>query len=305
MVGKKVSIVILSYNNKKLIGQCLAALKKWVKNGEEIELIVVDNASNDDSVEYLRKLKDIVLLESKENLGFAGGNNLGISYALDHKADYIMLLNNDVVIKNAFWQPLVEFLEENDKVGVVGPKIYFAPGYEFHRERYSPKERGRVIWYAGGEIDWDNVLAYHRGVDEVDRGQYDRPEETEFVSGCCLLARREVWEKVGLLDEKYFLYYEDSDFCLRAKKKGWQVFYFPGAKIWHLNAGSSSCGSPLQDYFITRNRLLFGLRWAPWRTKQALLRESFRLLLKGRKWQQIGVRDFYLRRFGRGSWHET
>ena len=126
MVDKKVSIIILSYNDKELIKQCLASLRKWIKDGERAELIVVDNASTDGSVEYLRGLNDVVLIESKENLGFTGGNNLGISYALDHGADYIMLLNNDVVVKDAFWRPLVKFLEENNKIGVVGPKIYLS-----------------------------------------------------------------------------------------------------------------------------------------------------------------------------------
>lgn len=332
---KKIAIIILSYNTRKLIQQCLNSIFAAVKSNpsaeraglpiSNIEIIIVDNNSTDGSREYLEKLESkfkfrpeggqsltekeieskrlkLKVFFNKKNLGFTGGNNVGIRYALSNDANYIMLLNNDVLIKDIFWQPLIVFLENNPQVGVVGPKIYFAPGYEFHKDRYSSKERGRVIWYAGGEIDWNNIVARHRGVDEVDQGQYDQPKETEFVSGCCLLARREVWQEVGLLDEKYFLYYEDSDFCLRAKKKGWEIYYLPQAKIWHLNAGSSKVGGSLQDYFITRNRLLFGFRWAPFKTKQALFRESLRTLLKGRKWQKIGVRDFYLRRFGKGSW---
>ncbi len=344
MASKKLAIVILNYNTKDLLEQCIESIKKSIEKSasrdrnrkvlKRIEIIIVDNNSTDGSVEFIKSLTSlrvnelrkkkkkkkknslitnslinnrkisIKLIENDQNLGFTGGNNVGIRHALRSGADYIMLLNNDTLVQDAFWRPMIDFLEKNPRVGIIGPKIYFAPGYEFHQDRYSKKDRGKVIWYAGGRIDWNNVLAFHRGVDEVDRGQYDQPEETEFVSGCCLLAKREVWQEVGLLDEKYFLYYEDADFCLRAKKKGWQIYYLPQAKVWHLNAGSSSCGGPLQDYFITRNRLLFGMRWAPWQTKQALLRESLRTLLKGRRWQKIGVRDFYLRRFGKGSWRK-
>ena len=298
-----------------------------------IEVIVVDNGSTDGSVRYLKsqkskfkiqsakikikkgktkfvdsitqqpdKLNNLITIFNKENLGFAEGNNVGIREAIKNGADYVMVLNNDVIVKNAFWLPLVDFIKKHKKVGVVGPKIYFAPGREFHKTRYQKKERGRVIWFAGGEIDWKNVYAFHRGVDEVDTGQYDKSFETDFVSGCCLMAKSEVWQKAGFFDPKYFLYYEDSDFCLKVKKLGGKIYYLPKAKIWHLNAGSSDCGGALQDYFITRNRLLFGLRWAPLRTKVALIRESFKTLLTGRTWQIIGVRDFYLRRFGKGSW---
>jgi len=302
MLMKKVSVIILSYNNQKILSQTINSLIDSVS--PEVEIVVVDNGSADGSVKYLKGLRRVKAIFSPKNLGFTGGNNLGIKYGLDNGADYLLLLNNDVLIKEDFIKPMIEFMEKNEKAGILGPKIYFAPGYEFHQDRYSDKEKGRVIWYAGGRIDWNNVVASHRGVDEVDQGQYDQVEETEFVTGCCLLARREVFEEVGLLDDRYFLYYEDADFCQRARKKGWSVIYFPRARIWHLNAASSGSGGKLHDYFITRNRLLFGFRWASWRTKQALFRQSLRILLKGRKWQKIGVRDFYLGRFGRGGWRE-
>lgn len=319
----KLSIVILHYNGKEMLSQCLQALlsvinkeKKSLKN-LEVEIIVVDNGSSDGSVSAIRKLKvtpprlsrdevgkgeTLKIVENKENLGFAEGNNVGIKKAIKEGADYIMVLNNDVIVKDAFWLPLIDFIKKHKKVGAVGPKIYFAPGREFHKARYQEKERGKVIWFAGGELDWKNVYAFHRGVDQVDTGQYDKPIETDFASGCCLLARSSTWEKAKFFDERYFLYYEDSDLCLRLKKLGLKIFYVPEAKIWHINAGSSDCGGELQDYFITRNRLLFGMRWAPFRTKIALLRESIRTLLTGRKWQIIGIKDFYLNRFKKGSW---
>jgi hypothetical protein len=114
--------------------------------------------------------------------------------------------------------------------------------------------------------------------------------------------RSEALKNAGLFEEKYFMYLEDADLSQRLKRKGWEVLYTPKAEIWHKVAQSSGIGSDLNDYFITRNRLLFGMRYAALRTKFALIRESIRLLLTGRKWQKTGIRDFYLGRFGRGSW---
>ncbi len=315
----KLSIIVLNYNKKNLLKKCLESIfqtfrssakgdKKSYSSG--LEIIVVDNGSSDNSVKFVRKFKksnsniQIKLIENKQNLGFTGGNNVGIKYALESDADYIMLLNNDVIVKNNFWQPMIDYLEKNHQAGILGPKIYFAPGYEFHQDRYSEEDLGKVIWYAGGNIDWENVYASHQGVNEVDQGQYDQVRQTEFVTGCCMMARREVFENIGLLDNKYFLYYEDSDFCLRGQKNGWQTVYFPKSQIWHLNAGSSKSGSKLQDYYLARNRMLFGMRWAPVRSKLALIRESIKLLFTGRKWQKIGIKDFYLNKFGKGSWNE-
>ncbi len=197
---------------------------------------------------------------------------------------------------------MIDYLERNTQVGLVSPKIYFATGYETHKAKYKESELGQVIWYAGGKLDWQNIIASHTGVDEVDQGQYDQPKQTGFATGCCLVAPADIWREVGLLDDRYYLYYEDSDYSQQVKQAGYEVHYLPDAVIWHLNAGSSVSGGQLHDYFISRNRLIFGMKWADLRAKSALLRESIRTLFKGRKWQKIGVRDYYLRKFNRGSW---
>jgi GT2 family glycosyltransferase len=139
-------------------------------------------------------------------------------------------------------------------------------------------------------------------MDEVDKGQYNKVVETDYASGSCMLIRREALKEIGLFDKKLFMYWEDSDLSQRAKRAGWQILYVPQAKIWHKVAASSAIGGALNDYYLIRNRLLFGLRYARLRTKIALLRDSFRILFKGRKWQKIGVLDFYLGRFGKGSY---
>jgi len=272
--------------------------------------VVVDNGSTDKSVEKIQNSKFKIqncnskfkVIKNRVNLGFAEGNNVGIRYALENKADYVCLLNNDTRVSSDFLVELIKVAGKDKEIGVVGGKIYFEKGYEFHKERYQESELGKVIWYAGGKVDWQNILASHRGVDEVDHQQYDRLEETDYINGCLMLIKREVFEKIGLFDQKYFLYFEENDFSQRAKQAGFKLYFAPKAVIWHLNAASSAPGSGLHDYFLTRNRLLFGLRWAPFRSKAALIKESFRILVGGRPWQKTGVRDFYLGRFGRGSW---
>jgi GT2 family glycosyltransferase len=221
-----------------------------------------------------------------------------------------MLLNNDTEVEENLVEGLLKTFDEYPKAGAISPKIYFAKGYEFHKhslndpskEMYTKGELGHVIWYAGGTMDWNNVYGSNFGVDEVDNGQFEKVRETDFATGCCVMYTAKVLRNVGLLDEKYYLYLEDADVSERIKRNGHTVLYTPYAHLWHKVSQSSGIGSQLNDYFITRNRLLFGIKYAPTRAKIALLRESIRFLRKGRQWQVRGARDFYLLRFGRGSW---
>ena len=242
-------------------------------------------------MEQIKKhFPEIILIENKKNLGFAEGNNAGIRYAMEKGADYIMILNNDTVADKNLINVFMKKINQNS---ILSPKIYFYPGKEYHHDRYEEKEKGKVIWYAGGIIDWKNVLCSHRGVDEVDSGQYDKTEETEFISGCCMFIPVEVFKKIGLLDARYFAYLEDVDFCERAKAAGIKLIYEPKAIVWHKNAGSfGGVGTLRQDYLFTRNRLLFGYRYAPWRTKFALFRESLRYVIQGGTKRQA-IRDYY------------
>lgn len=299
-MNSKIAVVIVSYNVKEDLLACLFSLEKLSFGEYQLKIFVVDNISVDGSVQAI-KSKKIVLLESKANLGFAGGNNLGIKQALAWGANFVMVLNPDTLVDGNLIRKFLKRIKTNPEIGIIGPKIYFAPGYEFHKDRYDQKERGKVIWWAGGRIDWNNVITEHMGVNELDGNQYNIASETETIPGTAMFIRREVFRKIGFFDEKYFLYFEESDFCQRAKTAGFRLWYEPKAVIWHKNAQSSGVGSILQDYYITRNRLLFGFKYASLRSKFNLLEEAVKLIITGRQWQKRGVLDFLFGRFGQGS----
>ena len=302
----KVLVSLVNFNGTKNTLLCLDGLDSLKIEGFELSVVVIDNASIENfQTKKQYKNFELKIIRSESNLGFSGGQNLGIKYGLEKKVDYFLVLNNDVIIEENLLSELLRTFIEEKNCGIVSPKIYFAKGYEFHKDRYEESEKGRVIWYAGGRIDWQNIIASHRGVDDVDNGQYQELEKTDFASGCCAMIKKEVFERVGLFDEKYFLYYEDNDLSQRAKKTGFEIYYQPKATLWHLNAGSTGgSGSTLHDYYITRNRLLFGFKFASFKTKLALVRESLRLITGGRQWQKKGALDFYLMRLGKGSYHD-
>ena len=302
---KKVTTIVLNWNGWKDTISCLESLSLVDTSSFDLEVLVVDNASNDDSIHKLEEYKkkfDFKLIKNASNLGFAEGNNVGLRYAISKGFDYAMVLNNDTLVDRKIFSHLLSAFEDNGGVGVVSPKIYFAKGFEFHKGRYSNSDLGKVIWYAGGKVDWNNVMGINLGVDEVDQGQFEEIKEVDFATGCSSIFSVPVLKKVGLYDKRYFMYFEDVDLSLRIKKAGYKVLFQPKGIVWHKVAQSSNIGSDLNDYFISRNRLLFGLKYAQLRTKIALFRESLRFLLRGRKWQKIGVRDFYLGKFGKGSW---
>jgi GT2 family glycosyltransferase len=302
----QVAIIILNWNKPDLTVKTINSVLKINHHNFNYQIFLVDNGSSDDSLSIFHQEFDsnskIKIIDNNSNLGFVGGNNLAIKYILKSDFDHICLLNNDVLVDPDF---LTNLIKNTSNYSVLGPKIYFAPGYEYHYHRYTKKQRGNVIWFAGGQMDWDNIYGSHIGVDEIDNGQYDEiNDQVDFLTGCCLLINRQVFEKIGFLDNNFFMYLEDADFCQKAKKNNFKMAYIPSSKIWHINAGSSKSGGDLQNYFITRNRLIFGFRYARLKTKLALIKESFFQLIdpKISKWQKTGIIDFYLRKFGKGSW---
>lgn len=293
--------VVLHFGSSDSTSECLDSLLKLnIPKDSSFKIILVDN-DPENRFDPNKKLPERVqVVVNEQNFGYSEGNNVGIRQAMSENADYVMILNNDTKLDKNCLINLVSCLE-NANTGAAVPKIYFEKGYEFHKERYKKDDLEKVIWYAGGIMDWENLIGHHRGVDEVDNGQYDKSEETQQLTGCCVLLKRQILEKVGLFDKKYFLYYEDADLSVRIKKAGYNIIYCPKALAWHKNAGSSGSGSILQDYYITRNRLLFGSKYASARTRLALLREALKILISGRKWQKKGIKDFFQMRMGKGS----
>lgn len=301
----KVFIVILNYKGHKDTIELLGSLQKIKKDHFNPNVVVVDNFPQDPIRIEVKDFKNLNLkvIYNNKNLGFSGGNNVGIKYSLENGADYVLLINNDTYVDEEFIEELLKVFEKEVNVGIVVPKIYFAKGFEFHK-KYKENELGKVIWFAGGNIDWKNVIGYHTGVDEVDRGQFNEERDTEIASGCCLMLKKELLEKIKGYDERYFLYYEDADLSMRTIKEGYRIVFAPKSIIWHKNAQSSGgSGSNLQDYYISRNRLIFGFKYAKLRAKIALFKESLRFMLSGRFWQRKGIIDFYINRLEKGSFN--
>ena len=299
----KIAIIVLNWKQPKLTVETIDSLLKINHPSFSYEIVLVDNGSSDNSLEIFNKKyqknKLIKILNTKANLGYVG-NNFGISYALDNNFDFIVLLNNDVIVDPNF---LEELLKESSNYDILGPKIYFASGFEFHKNRYQKKDLGKVIWSMGGQIDWNNIYGSNIGIDKVDHGQFEKiNEDIDFISGCCLMASRGVFKTIGLLDKKYFMYLEDVDFCQRAKKSNLKLACIPKSIIWHINSASSKSGGDLHDYFITRNRIYFAYKYASLRTNFAIFRESIKLIFSQSKWKKQAVIDFYTNKMNKGSW---
>jgi GT2 family glycosyltransferase len=249
-----IAVVIVNWNGRPLLDACLGSVLTQIPPPQLVYLI--DNGSSDGSAEYVRsRWPSVRIIETGTNLGFAGGNNVGIRAALDAGADAILLLNNDAQLLPTALERLAQTLDRGgSKLWAVAPKI---------RYRGSPD----VIWAAGGKFDWWRGVVVDRGWQEHDTGQYDRPEQVESATACCILVRSSAFREVGLLDESYFMYFEDADFAARLGKAGGHIAYEPGAGVLHEVFGSSG-GVPDRPsrvalYYSTRNRAHFITRHAP------------------------------------------
>jgi len=240
----RVGVIVLNWNGGDDTLACLASLARL--DYPAFEVVVVDNGSTDGSVPAVRqRFPEVVLLLNEENLGYTGGNNVGLLHVLDRGLDYALLLNNDTEVAPNFLRVLVGAAEADPAVGVAGPMIYYY-------------DRPEVIWSAGGAIDWRRGRTWMVGLDEQDTGQFGtQPREVDFVTGCALLVKREVLERVGLLDERFFAYYEEAEWCVRARRAGFKTLHVPQAHIWHKISPVAQADSPLVHYYMTRNRLLF------------------------------------------------
>jgi GT2 family glycosyltransferase len=263
----KHAVVLVNY---KVATDTIVCVNSIKKTKDAPHIIVVDNGSAPEVVQELRDAcPGLDIIVAPGNVGFSVGNNLGIKKALKMGAEVVYILNNDTEVDPNLFFRAYRYVAGKNRIS--GGKIYYAKGYEFHAEQ---KGKGNIIWYAGGYFDWSVVIARHYGVDEEDHGQYDKIKPVDFITGCFIAVPRQVFKKIGLLDEPFFLYLEDTDFCLHAKAKGIEVMYNPNLVVYHRNSSSTVAGSPLVDYYITRNRFFIGKRYGSFRLRFALLREA-------------------------------
>ena len=248
----QLSIITINYNGLKDTCELIETLPLEEKS---IEVIVVDNASTQDEATVIEdRYPQVKVIRSKENIGFAGGNNLGIKAA---QGKYLFFLNNDTLLKpqTSNFRPLISHLESSPKMGMVCPKIRFSWG-------------SQLIQFAGytslSPITMRNKAI---GCGEVDNGQYDTPHPTPYAHGAAMMVKREVIEKAGLMPECYFLYYEELDWSMMIRRAGYDIWYEPACTIFHKESQTTGQNSPLRTYYITRNRLLFAQRNQLGRTK--------------------------------------
>lgn len=235
-------VILINYNGYKDTLNCIESIKKSNIN---TTILVIDNNSTDNSIKELKKVKDIVLIELEENLGFAKGNNIGINYALKHKADFIMLLNNDTIIEANTISILVNNLKEHKDIGAVGARIMY----------YDQPE---LINYCGGYVDWKKGIPVHKHYKEKFENNFENFIYTTFITGCCVMVKKDVFIKVGLLPEEYFMYFEDVDFCMKIIEANYKLGVCTNAVVFHkVSASSGGEESIFSIKWITRNRLIF------------------------------------------------
>ncbi len=238
----KIFIILLNWNGKKDTLECLASLQKL--KYPNVKTLIVDNGSSDDSVTAIRtSYPHTPILETKENLGFAGGNNVGIEWALDHHAEWILLLNNDTTVDPELLNKLLDAAKTQPNAKILGAKIlrYHTPNIVDHLGGYWDEPSGEFLCPEMGQIDHP----------------YFEMKQADYVCGAALFMHRSVPKTIGLLEPKFFLFWEESDYCWRAKKAGFEVWTAPEAKIWHKVSSSFTGGKPHSHYFWWRSRLLW------------------------------------------------
>jgi len=241
----KVTAIILNWNGKADTVECLDSFEHV--DYPNYEVLLVDNASTDGSVELFKeRYPGIKIIENPINLGYAEGNNVGIRRAIDDRSDYIMILNNDTVVDPDFITELVAVAEEVPDVGFVGPKNYY----------YEHGGRKDIINFAGGIFSIYRGTTYNIGINEIDRGQYNEIKESNYIPGSCVMVKRELIEKIGLINPEYFTYWEDTDWCVRVAKAGYRSVYVPKAKIWHKIGVQKGKKNIKAYYYFGRNIFL-------------------------------------------------
>jgi len=301
-----VCYVVLNWNQPGLTAECLESLA--VQAYANYHVVVVDNGSTDGSAGLLaERFPWVTMLELQDNVGYSAGNNAGIDYALAQGADYILLLNNDTLVDPHMLARLVAAAEADPSIGIAGPTMYYA-------------EPPTLIWGSENRIDWRTGSLIRGQMGETaDQQRLDRlpPRPVDYVDTCAALIRREVFERIGGMNDDYFINFDDLDLNVRASKAGYQIVYVPAARMWHRVSLTMGQASPATTYYMTRNALIFFWSHAPgvwrllaslqivWRTLWAVsawsVKRRYRsdLYRRKRKANLLALRDFAAHRWGR------
>lgn len=295
----RLAVILVNWNGSDDTLNCLESIR--ASTYQDYFVVVVDNGSRADQIEKLKQSKlDFKLIETGENLGYTGGNNKGIEYALDLNADYVFLLNNDTYIAPNTLKNIMQAANMDKQIGILSPKIFFHPARH-------------LIWSAGATLNQKFLMGYSLGYKVEDKGQFDQASDIDYVTGCAMLIQSKVVREVGMLSDDYFAVCEDIDYCLRVANSGYRIRYEPSASVWHIESASSGgSDAPQYVYYQTRNYLLFHKRWAKG-FRQLIMSQSYFLayaakrgimfLLQGKFKSMLGIlygiRDFIIGRLGR------
>lgn len=280
----KVAIILVNYNGDEDTLECIKSLETIQYDNKEV--FVIDNASSEPTKleESLKKFSWVHFIQLEKNIGFAGGNNVGIQHALQKGVDAVLLLNNDTVVKKDFLNRMVEVWNNDESIGVVTGKILY----------FADQDK---TWFAGGSINLNKAKIQHLNANRKDT-QENIVKNITFATGCLMLIPCKVLEKVGALDEDYFMYTEDADYCCRIQKAGYRIVYTSYSVIYHkVSASTGGRGSKFSQYYRTRNDLLLLRRYAPNRPSAYFFYglRLFKRLLNGQfqmKYVIKGLKDY-------------
>jgi len=247
----RVLAVVLTWNGREDTLACIDSLLRL--DYPRFDVLVVDNASTDGTVPALHERfgSRIEILSNERNLLFAGGMNLGLERAQRQGYDFALILNNDTVLDPGMLRALVACAAADVRIAAVGPKIYY----------YHSPDR---LWFAGGELSLWRGWSRHRGLRQLDRGQYERATDADYLTGCAMLLRTAALADVGLLDTGYGMYAEDADWCFRARARGYRLVFAPAARLWHRVSAASGARSRFKIQWRLRSQWRFLLRHARW-----------------------------------------
>ncbi len=298
-----VAYVILNWNQAELTLGCLESLSK--QDYERYVIIVVDNGSTDGSPVLISQAhSEVILVEEDENKGYSFGNNVGIQCALEQHADYVCLLNNDTLIEPTMLTQMVRVAQSDPQIGMVGPTMYYA-------------DPSSMIWAGANKIDWRQACAIRNGLGKSGVPDAQTPVQADYIDTCAILVKREVIEKIGLMNPAYFINFDDLDWNVRARRAGYKIVYAPAACMWHKVSAAMGLASPATTYYMTRNSLLFFSRnapgiwrfWAPLRIMSRTLRTILAWSIKTKYHTEtyrrkrdanvLALRDFSLAKFGK------